>query len=659
MIELRITELLTKETIAMDLSASDKNGVIDELVNQLDSAGKLSDIAQFKEAIHNRESQSTTGIGEGIAIPHAKVAAVTSPAIAFGKSKEGVDYQSLDGQPAHLFFMIAAPEGGAQTHLDALAKLSGILMDDTVRENLLQANSKEEILRIIDDADDEATKEEEKEAQKQEDEAQATTGASANDNANEPYVLAVTACPTGIAHTYMARDALKKQAEKMGVKIKVETNGSSGIKNHLTQQDIERATGIIVAADVHVETDRFDGKNVVEVPVADGIKRPEELINTALDTSRKPFKAHGGQKNTDKDSNDEKLSPGKAFYKHLMNGVSNMLPLVIAGGILMAIVFLFDANSFDPKSPEHNAFAEQLWNIGNKSAFALIIPILAGFISRSIADKPGFAAGLVGGMLAISGGSGFIGGIIAGFLAGYLTQGIKYITRNLPQAVEGLKPTLIYPLLSVTITGLLMIYVFNPPAAWLNNLLLNGLNSLSGSNIMLLGLVIGAMMAIDMGGPFNKAAYVFATAALTEGNAAPITAAMVGGMIPPLAIATAMFIFKRKFTKEQRGSIVPNYVMGLSFITEGAIPFAAADPLRVIPSMMVGSGVAGAIALGLGSRINAPHGGIIVIAATDFSHIIQTIIALIIGTLVSAVLYGLLKPKLTEQEIKASESMDE
>ena len=659
MIELRITELLTKETIAMDLSASDKNGVIDELVNQLDSAGKLSDIAQFKEAIHNRESQSTTGIGEGIAIPHAKVAAVTSPAIAFGKSKEGVDYQSLDGQPAHLFFMIAAPEGGAQTHLDALAKLSGILMDDTVRENLLQANSKEEILRIIDDADDEATKEEEKEAQEQEDEAQATTGASANDNANEPYVLAVTACPTGIAHTYMARDALKKQAEKMGVKIKVETNGSSGIKNHLTQQDIERATGIIVAADVHVETDRFDGKNVVEVPVADGIKRPEELINTALDTSRKPFKAHGGQKNTDKDSNDEKLSPGKAFYKHLMNGVSNMLPLVIAGGILMAIVFLFGANSFDPKSPEHNVFAEQLWNIGNKSAFALIIPILAGFISRSIADKPGFAAGLVGGMLAISGGSGFIGGIIAGFLAGYLTQGIKYITRNLPQAVEGLKPTLIYPLLSVTITGLLMIYVFNPPAAWLNNLLLNGLNSLSGSNIMLLGLVIGAMMAIDMGGPFNKAAYVFATAALTEGNAAPITAAMVGGMIPPLAIATAMFIFKRKFTKEQRGSIVPNYVMGLSFITEGAIPFAAADPLRVIPSMMVGSGVAGAIALGLGSRINAPHGGIIVIAATDFSHIIQTIIALIIGTLVSAVLYGLLKPKLTEQEIKASESMDE
>ncbi|MBI5971763.1 PTS fructose transporter subunit IIABC [Staphylococcus caledonicus] len=658
---MRITELLTKDTIAMDLSASDKNGVIDELVNQLDKAGKLSDIAQFKEAIHNRESQSTTGIGEGIAIPHAKVAAVKSPAIAFGKSKEGVDYQSLDGQPAHLFFMIAAPEGGAQTHLDALAKLSGILMDDKVRESLLHATSPEEVLQIIDNADDEATKEEEKESQEQEASA---SGAVANDstdatNSNGPYVLAVTACPTGIAHTYMARDALKKQADKMGVKMKVETNGSGGIKNHITQQDIDRATGVIVAADVHVETDRFDGKNVVEVPVADGIKRPEELINTALDTSRKPFVARGGHtKSTDSQSN-EKQSFGKAFYKHLMNGVSNMLPLVIAGGILMAIVFLFGANSFDPKSSEHNAFAEQLWNIGNKSAFALIIPILSGFIARSIADKPGFAAGLVGGMLAISGGSGFIGGIIAGFLAGYLTQGIKYITRGLPQALEGLKPTLIYPLLSVTITGLLMIYAFNPPAAWLNNLLLNGLNSLSGSNIMLLGLVIGAMMAIDMGGPFNKAAYVFATAALTEGNAAPITAAMIGGMIPPLAIATAMLIFKRKFTKEQRGSIVPNYVMGLSFITEGAIPFAAADPLRVIPSMMIGSGIGGAIALGLGSSINAPHGGIIVILATDFSHILQTLLALVVGTIVSALIYGFLKPKVTKEEIQASEAMDE
>ncbi|MDG0821794.1 MAG: fructose-specific PTS transporter subunit EIIC [Staphylococcus equorum] len=641
---MRITELLTKDTIAMDLSSTEKNGVIDELVKQLDKAGKLNDVTTFKEAIHNRESQSTTGIGEGIAIPHAKVAAVDTPAIAFGKSKTGVDYQSLDMQPAHLFFMIAAPEGGAQTHLDALAKLSGILMDEKVREDLLHANSPQEVLQIIDKADDEATEEEEAEVA-------ATTTATDSD---DPYILAVTACPTGIAHTYMARDALKKQAEKMNVKIKVETNGSGGIKNHITDEDIRRATGVIVAADVNVETDRFDGKNVVEVPVADGIKRPEELINIAQDTSRKPFVAKGNHKASNQSGSNEKQGFGKTIYKHLMNGVSNMLPLVIAGGILMAIAYLFGPNSYDPNSSEHNAFAEQLWNIGNQSAFALIIPILAGYIARSIADKPGFAAGLVGGMLAISGDAGFIGGILAGFLAGYLTQGIKKLSSGLPQSLEGLKPTLIFPVLSVTITGLVMVYVLNPPASWLNNLLLNGLEGLSGTNIMLLGLVIGAMMAIDMGGPFNKAAYVFATAALTEGNAAPITAAMIGGMVPPIAIATAMLIFRKKFTKEQKGSIAPNYVMGLSFITEGAIPFAAADPLRVIPSMMVGSGVAGAIALGLGSSIQAPHGGIFVIVGTDFSHVIQSLIAIIIGSIVGAIIYGLLKPKVTEEEIQSS-----
>ena len=645
---MRITELLTQETIAMDLSSTDKNGVIDELVNQLDKANKLNEVSVFKEAIYNREAQSTTGIGEGIAIPHAKVAAVDTPAIAFGKSKAGVDYQSLDMQPAHLFFMIAAPEGGAQTHLDALAKLSGILMDDKVREDLLNATSPQEVLQIIDKADDEATEEVEEE----------TESSVSSADTNEPYILAVTACPTGIAHTYMARDALKKQAEKMGVKIKVETNGSGGIKNHLTNEDIERATGVIVAADVHVETARFNGKNVVEVPVADGIKRPEELINMAQDTSRKPFVASADSSKAQSESN-EKQGVGKTIYKHLMNGVSNMLPLVIAGGILMAIVFLFGANSFDPKSSDYNAFAEQLWNIGNKSAFALIIPILAGYIARSIADKPGFAAGLVGGMIAVSGDSGFIGGILAGFLAGYLTQSIKKVVSGLPQSLEGLKPTLIFPVFSVSITGLLMIYVLNPPASWLNNLLLNGLQSLSGTNIMLLGLVIGAMMAIDMGGPFNKAAYVFATAALTEGNAAPITAAMVGGMIPPIAIATAMLLFRKKFTKEQKGSIVPNYVMGLSFITEGAIPFAAADPIRVIPSMMIGSGVGGAIALGLGSSIQAPHGGIFVIVGTDFGHVLQSLLAIAIGAIISAFIYGMLKPKLTKDEIQSSEAMND
>ncbi|RBA04682.1 PTS fructose transporter subunit IIABC [Staphylococcus arlettae] len=643
---MRITELLTLDTIAMDVEATNKNGVIDELVNQLNQAGKLNDVEAYKEAIHQREGQSTTGIGEGIAIPHAKVAAVETPAIAFGKSKAGIDYQSLDMQPAHLFFMIAAPEGGAQTHLDALAKLSGILMDEQVRADLLAAETPEEVQAIINKADDEAVEDEE-----ENDSAATTTdGEVAEDT---PYILAVTACPTGIAHTYMARDALKKQANQMGVKMKVETNGSGGIKNHLTDEDINKATGIIVAADVHVETDRFAGKNVVEVPVADGIKRPEELINMAQDDSRQPFVAKNTNSQQSTEKSTEKQGVGKTIYKHLMNGVSNMLPLVISGGILMAIVFLFGANSFDPKSGDHNAFAEQLWNIGKNSAFALIIPILSGYIARSIADKPGFAAGLVGGMLAISGDSGFIGGILAGFLAGYLTQGVKKLVSGLPQALEGLKPTLIYPLLSVTATGLLMIYVINPPASGLNNLLLNGLNSLSGANIVLLGLVIGAMMAIDMGGPFNKAAYVFATAALTEGNTAPITAAMIGGMVPPMAIATAMLLFRKKFTKEQKASIAPNYIMGLSFITEGAIPFAAADPLRVIPSMMVGSGVAGAISLGLGSAIQAPHGGIIVMLATDFGHVVQSLIALIIGALIGAIMYGLLKAKPTENELNA------
>ncbi|WP_086428308.1 PTS fructose transporter subunit IIABC [Staphylococcus cornubiensis] len=626
---MRITELLTKETIAMDLSATTKDGAIDELAQQLNQAGKLNHLDDYIAAIHKREQQSSTGIGEGIAIPHAKVEAVKTPAIAFGKSKAGVDYDSLDMQPAHLFFMIAAPATGAQTHLDALAKLSSVLMDESVRQALLEANSPEEVLAIINKADDEAT-----------DEESEITEDPAPMNDDEPYVLAVTACTTGIAHTYMARDALKKQAEEMGINIKVETNGASGIKNRLTQEDIDRATGVIVAADVHVETNRFNGKNVVQVPVADGIKRPESLINKALDTTRKPFVADQHQSSND---DTEKLSVGKAIYKHLMNGVSNMLPLVIAGGILMAIVFMIHPDAMDPNSSHYNAFAETLWNIGNKSAFALIIPILAGYIARSIADKPGFAAGLVGGMLAVSGGSGFLGGIIAGFLAGYLTQGIKKATQNFPQMLEGLKPTLIYPIVSVTVTGLLMIYVFNTPAAWLNNALISGLNNLSGSNVVILGIVLGAMMAIDMGGPFNKAAYVFSTAALTAGNAAPITAAMVGGMVPPIALAIAMIIFRSKFTKEQRGSIIPNFVMGASFITEGAIPFAAADPLRVIPSMMIGSGVAGGLALLFGSNINAPHGGLVVIFGTDPGHALFTLLAILIGAVVGAVIYGIIK----------------
>lgn len=626
---MRITELLTQSTIAMDLNARDKSSVIDELVETLYSAGKLNDKVAYKEAIHAREAQSTTGIGEGIAIPHAKTDAVKTPAIAFGKSIEGVDYESLDAQPAHLFFMIAAPAGGAQTHLDALAKLSGILMNEDVRRELLHATSKEEVLSII-EKHDEASEEEE------------VVLVPEQKSAEEPFILAVTACPTGIAHTYMAADALKNKAAQMGVKIKVETNGSGGVKNKLTPEEIKQAKGIIVAADVNVDTARFDGKNVVMVPVADGIKRPEALINMAQDDSRPKFVA------TNNKSSESSSSERKGLYKHLMNGVSNMLPFVIAGGILIAISFFWGIKSADPKDPSYNLIAAQLMEIGGKNAFALMVPILAGFIAMSIADRPGLAPGMVGGMMAVSGGSGFLGGLVAGFLAGYLMVGLKKAFSWLPQTLDGIKPTLIYPVLGVLITGFSMLYIVNPPTKWLNEAMANGLNNLSGTNIVLLGLVVAAMMAIDMGGPFNKAAYTFGIAALESGHYEPITAAMIGGMVPPLAIALSMIIFKGKYTKTQRGSIVSNIAMGLSFITEGAIPFAAADPARVIPSMMLGSGVAGALAMAFGCSIPAPHGGLFV-AFLDKSHWPMFLLALAIGTVVSAVVYGMIKPKVKEE----------
>lgn len=629
---MRITDLLKESTIAMDLSATTKDGVIDELVDTLYNAGVLNDKQVYKEAIHAREAQSTTGVGEGVAIPHAKTDAVAKPAIGFGKSIEGVDYESLDGQPATLFFMIAAPAGGAQTHLDALAKLSGILMNEEVRAQLLHAKTAEEVLEIIEQNDEVETKEEV---------VLAPTGNATNDN----LVLAVTACPTGIAHTYMAADALKNQAKKMGVPIKVETNGSGGIKNRLTDEEIARAKGIIVAADVNVETNRFHGKNVVMVPVADGIKRPEELINMAQDDSRPLFEAKGGQAKST--GSKEK----KGFYKHLMSGVSNMLPFVVAGGILMALAFMFGITSFDPKADDYHPFAEALWAVGNKSAFALMVPILAGFIAMSITDRPGLAPGMVGGMLAVSGGSGFLGGLIAGFLAGYLVEGIKKLLSGMPQSLDGLKPTLLFPLLGVASTGLLMYYVVNPPASWLNKLMADTLNSMNGTNIVILGLVLGGMMAIDMGGPFNKASYAFGFAAIEAGNYAPITAAMIGGMVPPLAIALSMIIFKNKFTKTQKGSLLSNIVMGLSFITEGAIPFAAADPARVIPSMIAGSATAGALAMAFGCRVPAPHGGIFVVGL-DKGHWPMFLLALLIGVVVSAVIYGLLKKKPTEAELE-------
>lgn len=619
---MRITELLTKDTIKMNVEAKDKDSVIKELVNELHTADVITDADKFEDAIQKRESQSTTGVGDGIAIPHAQTQEVKKAAIMFGRSEEGIDYDSLDGQHAHLFFMIAAPEGQATTHLDALAKLSGILMNPDAKERLLKAQSAEEVLNTIDHFDESEPAEDETE--------------TVEKNEENPYVIAVTACPTGIAHTYMAADALKNKAKEMNVDIKVETNGSGGVKDPLNEEDIKNALGVIVAADTKVEMDRFDGKRLLEVPVSDGIKRPEELIQSTLNEQ-------GGLYTSSGKSTESSSSKGKpSIYKHLMNGVSNMLPFVVAGGILIAISFFWGIESANPDHAEYSPIAEMINFIGS-NAFELMVPILAGFIAMSIADRPGFAPGMVGGLMAATMGSGFLGGLVAGFLAGYLMVGIKKVTENLPQALDGLKPVLIYPLLGVFLTGVIMYYIVNPPATALNESLNSFLSNLSGTNIVILGAILGGMMAIDMGGPINKAAYAFSIATLTAGNPEPITAAMIGGMVPPLAIALATVVFRNKFTPVERSSGPTNLVMGLSFITEGAIPFAAADPLRVIPSMMVGSAVAGAMALGLGATIPAPHGGIFVVGVGD--NVLMFLLALLVGTIVSALLLGLLKRK--------------
>lgn len=621
---MRITELLTNDTINMSVKALDKDSVITELTEGLYKADRITDKDKFESAIHKRESQSTTGVGDGVAIPHAQTAEVKQPAIMFGRSESGIDYESMDGQPAFLFFMIAAPEGQATTHLDALAKLSTILMNGEAREKLMAAKSESEIIQTIDHYDESEASEED----------ETVTDASEN-----PFIVAVTACPTGIAHTYMAADAIKKKAGELGYDIKVETNGSAGVKNALTPEDIKRSAGVIVAADTNVEMSRFDGKNVVEVPVADGIKRPEELINQSVDSDRPTYSS--GSKKQKKD-NQEGASKGKSsIYKHLMNGVSNMLPFVVAGGILIAISFMFGIQSADPTHAEYNPVAEMIKFIGD-NAFELMIPILAGFIAMSIADRPGLAPGMVGGLMASVMGSGFLGGLIAGFLAGYLMVGIKKALESLPQVLDGLKPVLLYPLLGVFLTGVIMYYIIDPPATALNEWMNTTLSNMSGGNIVLLGAIVGGMMAVDMGGPVNKAAYAFGIAALSAGNPEPITAVMIGGMVPPLAIAFATLVFRNRFTDVERSSGPTNLIMGASFITEGAIPFAAADPIRVIPSMIVGSATAGALAMAFATSINAPHGGLFV-ALTIGEGKLMFLAALLVGTLVSGLLLALLK----------------
>lgn len=623
---MRITELLTRDTILLSLSGTGKMDAINGLVNQLDQAGKLHDSSAFKNAIIKREEQSTTGIGDGIAIPHAKTGAVKEPAIAFGKSEAGVDYESLDGQPAHLFFMIAAPEGANNTHLEALSRLSSILMNEEARKKLQNAASADEVIGIIDSYDE--TEEEEVQ----------------NIADSKRFVVAVTACPTGIAHTYMAADSLKAKAAEMGVDIKVETNGSSGAKNVLTPEEIANAAAVIVAADTKVEMERFSGKHVLETAVADGIRKPQELIEKALKQDAPVYKG-GSADSSGKADNKKEQKAG--IYKHLMNGVSNMLPFVVGGGILIAISFMFGYKAADPNDPSYHPIAEALMTIGGGNAFGLIVPILAAFIAMSIADRPGFAAGAVGGMMAASGGAGFLGGIIAGFLAGYVVVGLKKVFAGLPSSLEGIKTILLYPLFGIAFTGLLMLYVVNKPVGALNTAITEWLSGLGTGNAVLLGVVLGLMMAFDMGGPVNKSAYVFGTGLLANGVYEPMAAIMAAGMVPPLAIALATTLFKNRFSKQEQDAGKANYIMGFSFITEGAIPFAAADPLRVIPSIMAGSAVAGAISMMAGVGLRAPHGGVFVVPLVDGPWGIY-LTGIIAGALLSAILIGFLKKPLNK-----------
>ncbi|WP_079478252.1 PTS fructose transporter subunit IIABC [Halobacillus salinus] len=630
---MRITDLLTKETILLNMTASSKPEAIDELVGKLDSAGKLSDRDGFKEAIQAREDQSTTGIGEGIAIPHAKTNAVKDPAIAFGRSSEGLDYESLDGQPTNLFFMIAASEGANNTHLETLSRLSSFLMDTSFREKLESAKTEADVIEAINA----------KEAEEEGEEEQETSSAGK--------ILAVTACPTGIAHTFMAADKLKATAKEMNVPIKVQTNGSSGVKNRLTDEDIREADAIIIAADVNVDMSPFQGKPVIEVPVAKAIHEPEALITRATKKDAPIYE--GGGKSSSSESSDKNQRSG--FYKHLMNGVSNMLPFVVGGGILIAISFFWGINSANPDSADYNRFAEMLSIIGGGNAFFLLVPVLAGFIASSIADKPGFAPGMIGGLIAVTqtseasggNGSGFLGGLIAGFLAGYLTLLIKKALEGLPAVLDGLKTVLFYPVLSIFATGMIMLLI-NAPLTSIYSGLFSFLENMSGSNLALLGLIVGGMMAVDMGGPVNKAAYTFGIAALDAGNYTFIAAAMAGGMVPPLALGLASLIFRNKFTAQERETGKAALPLGAFFITEGAIPFAAADPVRVIPSMVAGSAFTGMLVMLFGISLPAPHGGAIIIPLIEggITQILLYIVAILAGTILSAIVVGFLKKDL-------------
>lgn len=617
-----INNMLSENCINLNLKGTTKSEIIDELVEILYAAGKLNDKEEYKKEILKREAQSSTGLEEGIAIPHAKTSAVKIPSIAFGLSKAGVDYESLDGEPSKLFFMIAASANASDTHIEVLSKLTTTLLDDDVRENLLKAASPKEVIEIL-SADME--KEEEKHDTR---------------DTGMPDVLAVTACPTGIAHTYMAADALIKKALAMGVNIKVETNGSTGVKNELTDEEIKNAKGIIVAADKNVEMDRFAGKHVEIVPVKEGIKNPEKLIKNAVAQNAPIYSAEGEK--TSSSTRKEK----SGFYKHIMSGVSNMLPFVVGGGILIALSFMFGIHAGDPNDPSFNPLAKMLSDIGGGNAFFLMVPVMAGFIGMSIADRPGFAPAMVGGLISLNNGGGFLGGLIGGFLGGYTVVLLKKVFNKLPNSLEGIKPVLLYPLFGIFITGALMYGVIIDPIAALNTGVTNFLETLGTGNLILLGAVLAGMMAVDMGGPVNKSSFTFGIAMIAAGNYAPHAAVMAGGMVPPLGIALATTFFRNKFTKDEREAGKVCYIMGLSFITEGAIPFAASDPIRVIPASVIGAAIAGGLSMFFGVLLPAPHGGIFVFPVV--TNPVMYLVSVIIGSLVTAFILGAWKKPVNE-----------
>ncbi len=646
---MRITELLKPESIGLNVSVSTKEEAIDRLVALMDAGGRLKDKAGYKEGILAREALGSTGIGGGIAIPHAKVEAVKEPGLAAMVVPDGVDYEAFDGSLANILFMIAAPAEGADVHLEALSRLSTLLMNPDFMEGLLHAKSKEEFLKVIDDAETErfGAKETEEVSTEEENVKKET--------ASGYRVLAVTACPTGIAHTYMAAESIENMAKKLGITCKVETDGSGGAQNVLTKEEIDAAEAIIVAADKNVGLARFNGKPVIQVPVADGIHKAEELLNKAV-SGTVPVYHHqeDGSESTASDAG--KDSVGRTIYKHLMNGVSHMLPFVIGGGILIAIAFLLDDYSIDPSNFGKNTPVAAYFKTIGEQAFGMMLPILAGFIAMSIADRPGLAVGLVSGLVAKMGctfanpaggdvNAGFLGALFAGFAAGYLVLGLKKLFSKLPKALEGIKPVLLYPVIGIFLAAVVTTFI-NPYMGMINNALTGFLNGMGGTSRIVLGMILGGMMSIDMGGPFNKAAYVFGTAQLAEGNFEVMAAVMAGGMVPPIAIALCTTFFKKKFTEKERQSGVVNYIMGLSFITEGAIPFAAQDPLRVIPACAIGAAVAGGLSEAFGCTLRAPHGGMFVLPT--IGNPLMYLAAVVIGSVIGCVILGLIKKDVEE-----------